>query len=255
MTSPILVTGGTGTIGRRVVSRLRDAGCEVRVLSRHSHASGDGIEYVTGDLLKGEGIEPAVDGVEIIVHLAGNANAKGDEEATRNLVRAASRAGVQHLVYISVIGADRVPLGYLRSKLAAERAVADSGLPWTTLRAAQVHDLALKLAQMMAKLPVVPVPSAIRVQPVDAGEVAARLVELALGKPAGLVRDLAGPNVYGMADLIRGYLKARGKHRLMIPVPLPGKAGRAYRAGENLSFEGADVGKRTWEEFLADQVS
>ncbi|HZI96062.1 MAG TPA: NAD(P)H-binding protein, partial [Actinomycetales bacterium] len=62
---------------------------------------------------------------------------KGDDEATRNLVRAASRAGVQHLVYISVIGADRVPLGYLRSKLGGERAVADSGLPWTTLRAAQ----------------------------------------------------------------------------------------------------------------------
>jgi uncharacterized protein YbjT (DUF2867 family) len=255
MTSPILVTGGTGTLGRLVVRRLRDAGRDVRVLSRHSHASGDGIEYVTGDLLKGEGIEPAVDGAELIVHLAGAPNAKGDDEATRNLVQAASRAGVRHLVYISVIGADRVPLGYLRSKLAAEQAVAGSGLPWTTLRAAQVHDLVLKVARTMAKLPVIPVPSAIRVQPVDAGEVAARLVQLALGKPVGLVPDLAGPKVYEMTDLVRGYLRARGKHRLIMPVPLPGKPGRAYRAGENLSLEGADVGKRTWEEFLADQVS
>jgi uncharacterized protein YbjT (DUF2867 family) len=252
MTSSILLTGGTGTLGRLVTPLLRDAGCEMRVLSRHSHESRDGIEYVTGDLLKGEGIEPAVDGAEIILHVAGGP--KGDDEATRNLVRAASRAGVRHLVYISVIGADRVPLGYFRSKLGAERAVADSGLPWTTLRAAQFHDLVLTLAQKMAKLPVIPIPGGLRFQPVDAREVAARLVELTLGKPAGLVRDLTGPKVYEMADLIRGYLRARGKRRLMMPVRIPGEAGRAYRAGKNLSFEGAAVGKRTWEDFLTERL-
>ncbi|MCW2916318.1 MAG: hypothetical protein JWN52_4386 [Actinomycetia bacterium] len=252
MTSSILVTGGTGTLGRLVTPLLQDAGCKVRVLSRHSRESGDGIEYVTGDLLKGEGIEPAVAGAQIILHLAGGP--KGDDEATRNLVRAASRAGVRHLVYISVIGADRVPLGYFTSKLGAERAVADSGLPWTTLRAAQFHDLVLTVTQKMAKLPVIPVPGGLRFQSVDAGEVAARLVELTLDKPAGLVPDLAGPKVYGIADLIRGFLRARGKHRLMMPIRMPGKAGRAYRAGENLSLEGAAVGKRTWEDFLAERL-
>jgi uncharacterized protein YbjT (DUF2867 family) len=254
MTSTLLLTGGTGTLGRLVTPLLQDAGFNVRVLSRRSHESGDGIEYVTGDLLKGEGIEPAVDGAEIIVHLAGGPNAKGDDEATRNLVRTASRVGVQYLVYISVIGADRVPLGYFRNKLGAERAVADSGLPWTTLRAAQFHELVLTTVQKMAKLPVIPVPGGVRLQPVDSGEVAARLVELTLDKPAGLVPDLAGPKVYGMADLIRGYLRARGKRRLMMPVRMPGKAGRAYRAGENLSLEGAAVGKRAWEDFLAERL-
>ncbi len=261
MTSPVLVTGGTGTLGRHVVPRLRDAGRDIRVLSRHSHASGDGIEYVTGDLLKGEGIEPAVDGAGIIVHCAGSS--KGDDEATRNLVRAASRAGAQHLVYISVIGADRIPVvsgidrtmfGYFGSKLAAERVVADSGLPWTTLRAAQFHDLVLMVAQQMAKLPVIPVPAGFRFQPVDAGEVAGRLVELALGAPAGLVPDMGGPRVYGVADLLRGYLRARGKHRMMVPVRIPGKAARAFRAGANLAPERA-VGHRTWEDFLAERVS
>ncbi|MFJ2032257.1 SDR family oxidoreductase [Streptosporangium sp. NPDC087985] len=252
MTSSILLTGGTGTLGRLVTPLLRDAGCKVRVLSRHGHESEDGVEYVTGDLLKGEGIGPAVDGAEIVLHLAGGP--KGDDEATRNLVRAASRAGVRHLVYISVIGADRVPLGYFRSKLGAERAVADSGLPWTTLRAAQFHDLVLNVVQKMAKLPVIPVPGGLRFQPVDSREVAARLVRLTLGKPAGLVPDLAGPKVYGMAELSRAYLRAHGKHRLMMPVRMPGKAGRAYRAGENLSLERAAVGKRTWEDFLAERV-
>ncbi|MEU8247926.1 NAD(P)-binding oxidoreductase [Nonomuraea sp. NPDC048916] len=252
MTSSILLTGGTGTLGRLVVPLLRDAGREVRVLSRHSHEPGDGVEYVTGDLLKDQGIGPAVDGAEIILHLAGGP--KGDDEATRNLVRAASRAGVRHLVYISVIGADRVPLGYFRSKLGAERAVADSGLPWTTLRAAQFHDLALNVVRQMAKLPVIPIPGGLRFEPVDAREVADRLVELTLDKPAGLVPDLAGPKVYGMAELIRGYLRARGKRRLTMPVRMPGKAGRAYRAGDNLSRSGAVVGKRTWEDFLDERL-
>jgi uncharacterized protein YbjT (DUF2867 family) len=252
MTSTILVTGGTGMLGRLVVPLLLDAGGKVRVLSRRGRESGDGIEFVTGDLLKGEGIEPAVDGAEIILHLAGGP--KGDDEATRNLVRAASRAGVQHVVYISAIGADRVPLAWFRSKLGAERGIADSGLPCTTLRAAQFHDLVLNVVQKAARLPVIPIPGGLRFQPVDPGEVAARLVELTLDKPAGLVPDLAGPKVYGMAELIRGYLQARGKRRLLMPVRMPGKAGRAYRAGENLSLDGATVGERTWEDFLAERL-
>jgi uncharacterized protein YbjT (DUF2867 family) len=255
-----LVTGGTGTLGRLVVPRLRDAGCKVRVLSRHSHEGEEG-EYVIGDLATGEGIEAAVDGAELIVHLAGSN--KGDEDKARHLARAASRAGARHLVYISVVGADRVPVvsgvdramfGYFASKLAAERVIAGSGLPWTTLRATQFHDLMLTTARQMARLPVVPVPSGFRFQPIDAGEVADRLVELALGTPAGLVPDIAGPKVYGMADLVRGYLRARRKHRLLVPVRLPGKAARAYRAGANLAPERA-VGRRTWEAFLAARVS
>jgi uncharacterized protein YbjT (DUF2867 family) len=120
---------------------------------------------------------------------------------------------------------------------------------------AQFHDLVLILVQKMAKLPVIPIPGGLRFQSVDSGEVAARLVELTPDQPAGLVPDLAGPKVYVMADLIRGYLRARDKHRLMMPVRMPGKVGRAYRAGENLSPEGAAVGKRTWEDFLAERVA
>jgi uncharacterized protein YbjT (DUF2867 family) len=260
MTSRILVTGGTGTLGRHVVPRLRDAGATVRVLSRNAHDAADGVEYVTGDLLKDEGIGAAVAGAEIIVHGAGGR--KGDDEATRNLVRAASRAGARHLVYISVVGADRVPVvsradraifGYFGFKLAAELIIAGSGVPWTTLRATQFHDLSLMVAEQLAKLPVVPVPAGVRFQPVDSGEVAARLVELALGAPSGLVPDMAGPQVHTMADLLREYLRARGQRRLLVPVWLPGQAARAVRAGANLAPDRA-VGRRTWEDFLADRV-
>ncbi|MBA9007940.1 SDR family oxidoreductase [Thermomonospora cellulosilytica] len=253
MTSPILITGGTGTLGGHVVPLLRDAGRRLRVLSRRSHDPVDGIEYVTGDLLKNEGVEAAVDGVETVLHLAGSA--KGDDEATRNLMRAAARAGVRHVVFISVIGADRVPLAWLRSQLAAEEAVIGSGVPWTILRAAQFHDLVFRTVSAMAKLPVVPAPRGLRFQPVDSRDVAARLVELALGEPASRVPDLAGPRVYAMADLLRSYLRATGKRRPLLPVRIPGKPGRAYRNGDNLTLEGATLGTRTWEDFLTERLA
>jgi uncharacterized protein YbjT (DUF2867 family) len=261
MASPVLVTGGTGTLGRLVVPRLRDAGCEVRVLSRRGGDGGPGVELVTGDLGTGEGIDAAVQGTEIIVHCAGTT--KGDEDKARHLVRAASRAGARHLVFISVVGTDRIPVasgidramfGYFASKLAAERAVAGSGVPWTTLRATQFHDLTLTTVRQMAKLPVIPVPSGWRFQPVDTGEVAARLVELALGAPGGLVPDLGGPQVYELAELVRSYLRACHRHRLILPVGVPGKAARALRSGANLAPDRA-VGRRTWEDFLAARTT
>lgn len=260
MTSPILVTGGTGTLGRLVVPRLRAAGCPVRVLSRHPHEPADGIEYVTGDLATGAGIDVAVAGIETILHCAGST--KGDEDKARNLVRAASRSGVEHLAYISVVGAERVPVvsgvdramfGYFASKRAAERVVEESGLQWTTLRATQFHDLIFSVVRGMAKLPVIPVPSGMQFQPVDADEVAARLVELALEQPSGLVADLAGPRAYEFTELVRSYLRAARRRRVVLPVKLPGKAAQAVRSGANLAPERA-VGIRTWEDFLAERL-
>jgi uncharacterized protein YbjT (DUF2867 family) len=257
--APILVTGGTGTLGRLVVARLLAEGRAVRVISRRQHAA-EGIEFVTGDLATGEGAEAAVAGVEVVIHCAGTA--KGDGEKAQHLVQAASAAGVRHIVYISVVGADQIPMagrmdramfGYFDSKLAGERVIAGSGIPWSTLRATQFFDLTLKTVAAMAKLPVIPVPSGFRFQPVDAAEVADRLVELALGEPAGLIPALGGPRAYHMADLVRGYLRASGKRRLIVGVPVMGKAAAAVRAGANLAPDRA-VGHRTWEDFLADQV-
>ena len=258
-TPPILVTGGTGTLGRLVVTRLRHAGRSVRVFSRGVHEA-EGTEFVIGDLATGEGADAAVEGVEVIVHCAGSA--KGDEVKAQHLVRAASAAGVRHIVYISVVGADRIPMtgavdramfGYFGSKLAAERVIAESGIPWTTLRATQFFDLTLLTVQAMAKLPVIPVPSGFRFQPIDAAEVADRLVDLALDAPAALVPAIAGPRAYDMAELVRSYVRAAGKRRAIVRVPVPGEAAAAIRAGANLALDRA-VGRRTWEDVLAERV-
>ena len=252
MTAPILLTGGTGTLGRQVLPLLRAAGHDVRVLSRQPHDGGDGVQYRRGDLRSGRGVDDAVAGVHTVVHLAGGP--KGDDVATRTLSRASARAGARHLVHISVVGADRVPVAWFRMKAAAEREVSGCGVPWTTLRAAQFHELVLTVARKMSRLPVLPVPGGLRFEPVDSGEVARRVAELALGSPAGLVRDLAGPEVVGVGDLVGGYLEATGRHRPRLGVRLPGAAGRAYRAGDNLAGPGADRGTRTWADFLEARI-
>jgi uncharacterized protein YbjT (DUF2867 family) len=256
MNDAVLVTGGTGTLGKRLVPRLVAAGYDVRVLARHAGKDSPCVTYHQADLDTGEGMEAAAAGAGVIVHLAGAQT--GDEVKTRHLVEVAG--GARHLVYISVVGADLVPVrsrtdramfGYYASKRAAEEVVEEGGIPWTMLRATQFHDLLFTFFGQLARLPVFPVFSGVRFQPVETGEVAARLAELAAGPPAGLVADLGGPQTYAMGELVRGYLRATGKYRARLPLRPPGAAARAMRAGANLAPDHA-AGRRTWEAYLAD---
>lgn len=251
----ILVTGGSGTLGRAVVRRLLDAGRDVRVLSRRSPDASqpDKVEWVIGDLRGRAGLDDAVRDVAAVIHCATDIRApRRDVVGTRNLIEAARGGGAPHLVYISIVGVDRVPLPYYRLKFEVERLVENSGLPWTILRTTQFHNLIFSLWRLLARLPVMLVP-ALRFQPVDVGEVAARLVELAVAPPAGRVPDMGGPRVLTTAELARAYLRASGRRRLVLPVRLPGKVFRAYRRGGHLTPEHAD-GRRSYEEFLVDAV-
>jgi uncharacterized protein YbjT (DUF2867 family) len=183
--NPILVTGGTGTLGRLVVAQLLDAGHEVRVVSRRARHAGRlaPSSSMAVDLRGGEGIDAAVAGVEAIIHCA--TSARGDVQAARNLIAAARRADVPGLAYISIVGVDRVPLRYYRAKLEVERLIRQSGLEWTILRTTQFHELVLRLAKASARLPVMLVPAGTSVQPIDAGEVAAPAARYVLRSPLG----------------------------------------------------------------------
>ncbi|MDQ0603344.1 uncharacterized protein YbjT (DUF2867 family) [Streptomyces canus] len=239
----ILVTGGTGTLGRLVAERLRADGHEVRVLSRHAQP------YAVDLREGGAALDAAVECVDTVVHCATTPTG-GDEKAAANLIAAARRAGVGHLVYISIVGIDQVPFPYYRIKLAVEKQVEESGLGWTVLRATQFHDLLVRVFRAMAKSPVMLLPAGVSDQPVEVAEVADRLAELAAGSPAGRVADLGGPQVRSFESLARAYVKATGRRRAVVNVPLAGKAYRGFRAGGHLAPEQA-VGKGTFEEYLA----
>jgi uncharacterized protein YbjT (DUF2867 family) len=258
MTQPILVTGGNGTLGRGVVARLLTGGHQVRVLSRRPRppAGGAKVEWVTGDLTSGDGLAAAVADAGVIVHCATNPlrPRRVDLDGTANLLAAARAAGTPHLVYISIVGVDGIPYRYYRAKLQAERLISTSKLPWTILRATQFHQLVLLVAEGLARLPLVPVPAATGFQPIDAAEVAERLAELATGPPAGRVPDLGGPQVRTATSLLRAYLHAAGRRRPVLPIRLPGAVFAGYRHGGHMVPDDA-VGRRTWEEFLAEQVT
>ncbi|WP_330295327.1 SDR family oxidoreductase [Streptomyces sp. NBC_00503] len=241
--STILVTGGTGTLGRPVVERLRTAGHEVRVLSRSA-------PDFPVDLRDGSGLDAAMAGAEVIVHCASSPRG-GDDVAAGHLIRAAERAGtVGHLVYISIVGVDEVPLPYYRTKLKVERMLEASGLGLTILRTTQFHDLVAQALAAAAKLPVMPLPAGVSGQPIAVEEVADRLAALASGPPAGRVPDMGGPEVLTFEEAARAYLAATGKRRPLLPVPLVGKVYAGFKRGGHLTPSHA-VGRGTFAEFLA----
>ncbi|ODU02362.1 MAG: NmrA family transcriptional regulator [Pseudonocardia sp. SCN 72-86] len=241
----ILVTGGTGTLGRALVEKLRDGGHAPRVLSR---TAGEG--RVVGDLRTGAGIDDAVRGADVIVHCA--TAPRGDADTTRTLAAAAARAGSPHLLYVSIVGIEDVLMPYYRAKLAAEEAVTGSGLPWTILRATQFHDLLATIFTAGSRTGLLPVLAGARFQPVDVADVAARLATLTVAPAAGRVPDLGGPQVRDMADLGRAWLSATGKRRRVVALRLPGAIGRGLRAGALTTPEHTD-GTVTFEQFLGEK--
>ena len=246
MAKRILVTGGTGTVGRIVVDHLVTAGKDVRVLSRgrRPQQSTD-VQHVVGDVQTGDGLDAALHGVDTIVHCV---------YPSERLVAAAKRAGSPHLVYVSIVGIDRIPFTLYRTMLANERTIAESGLPWTVMRATQFHDLIAFLLRMLAKPPVMALPSGLRFQPVDVRDVGERLARLALGEPLGRAPDFGGPQPRALDDLARSYLAILGKRRPIVTIPLPGKVFRGISAGGLLTPEHAD-GTITFEQYLRQQVA
>jgi len=240
--SPILVTGGTGSLGRPTVALLRSAGHDVRVLSRTA-----GEDRIRGDLNTGEGLAEAMNGVAAVLHLA---NGIGREaEQTRRVAGAATAAGAAHLVYISIVGIDGHPLSYYRRKVESEEAVRAAGVPWTILRATQFHDFVPRLAGRQERwwLPLVP---RWRMQPIDVGEVAARLVELVEAGPSGRVPDIEGPEQGTLAGFAEQLWAAHGRPRRAVEFTLPGAAGRALRDGAGLGRL-PGYGRRTFGEWVA----
>lgn len=165
----------------------------------------------------------------------------------------AEQGGVSHFIYISIVGIDHATsYPYYQVKLDTERVVEGSPVPYTILRATQFHELPFAVLQFLGRLPAMPLPKGFLLQPIDAGEVANRLTELALSGSASRVPDVGGPEVSTAAELGRSYLEASGRRRRSLEVPVPGKVGRAFREGTQTCPQNK-YGSITWDEFLHSQ--
>ncbi|QDB79550.1 NAD-dependent epimerase/dehydratase family protein [Georgenia wutianyii] len=251
----VLVTGASGALGRDVVPVLRGAGHEVRALSRVARPDQDGVSWVRGDLATGEGLVPALHDVDTVVHLASAPYRRGytrevDVEGTRRLAADARAAGVRHLLYVSIVGADVVPWGYFRIKVQAERIVRSSGPAWTVLRATQFYSLIDAVLRAAARLPVIPYDPGIGSQAVHTGDVARRLLELLTAGPSHDVVEFGGPEVLGLREAARQWLEVSERRRVLVPVRVPGSLGAAFRAGPFVTTA-EPTGTLTWREYLA----
>ena len=241
----ILVTGATGQLGAPTLAALRAEGHDVSGLSSRG---GDGV--IAANLLTGEGVAAALAGVETVVHVAAS-NSKKDIALNQNLVDAAKKAGVEHLVIVSIVGIESISIPFYRDRLAIEEIVAASGVPVTIQRATQFHSFVDGVYRAQRFSPIVVGPAA-RVQPIAVEEVAERLAELALGGPQGRVDDIGGPEVLTNRETYSLWKAATGGHRPGISVRVPGKIFAAYDAGKNLA-QGTPFGRGTFAGYLAER--
>lgn len=244
----VLVTGGSGHLGQRLLAPLQGAGHSVRQMSRRGAGPGG----VRADLATGQGLGAALAGAEVVVHAAGDPRGdpwQVDVAGTRRLVQAVDRDRLRHLVYVSIVGVDRIPFSYYRAKFSAEQVLLASGLPVTLLRVTQFHDFVDTLLETARKGPVLPVPMGWRLQPVDVGEVAEHIAGLVGSEPAGDVVEFGGPEELTAAEVARAWAAERASGAHVVATPVPGRMSTAVREGAALPSGGAR-GRRTYAEHL-----
>lgn len=244
----VLVTGATGRLGQSLAPALEGAGHAVRRMSRRGAGPGG----VRGDLASGRDLTTALAGAEVVVHAASDPRGDAwevDVAGTRRLVQAVDRGRLQHLVYVSIVGVDRIPYGYYRAKYAAEQVLLASGLPVTLVRVTQFHHFVDELLATARRGPVLPVPMGWRVQPVDVGDVAEHLTSLVGTQATGGVVEFGGPREHSAAELARAWAPVHGSGAHVVSTPVPGRLSTAFRDGAAVPAGGAR-GRRTYEEHL-----
>jgi uncharacterized protein YbjT (DUF2867 family) len=210
----IVVIGGTGLIGSKVVARLRQAGHEVIAGSPAT-----GVNTITG-----EGLSQAMAGTQVVVDLANSPSFEDKavmeffETSGRNLLPAEAAAGVQHHVALSIVGTDRTDNGYFRAKVAQEKLIVASGIPYTIIRATQFLEFLGGIADSSADGNKVRLPP-ILFQPIAAEDVAANVADVALAAPRNGIVEIAGPERAPFNEIVARYLKAVGDPREVVRDP------------------------------------
>jgi uncharacterized protein YbjT (DUF2867 family) len=249
-----LVTGGTGSLGREVVSRLLNTPYQVRLLGHQTRTEApSAAQVLRGDLATGTGLHEATAGIDAIIHCASNvSDPQGtDVGGTRALLEAARANGAPLVVFISIVGVDRTTYPYYRAKREAELLIEHAGLPWTIQRATQFHRFVHTLLHSWGAdtQSEVSVPANLRVQSIAVEEVADRLVARVEGGPRGYAPDLGGPKILPIEEMTQTYLRLRGR-QATIHVTEPANAMLSMMCTGIILTPAHAEGKMTWEQYV-----
>lgn len=252
---PVLVTGGTGTIGSQVVAELLRSGVPATVLTRTRGRVTHEAREVVGDLATGAGLAEAVDGVQSVIHCASDArhSQEVDIDGTGRLCAALEDHNpTARLVHVSIVGCWNNPLPYYRAKAAAETVVTDSGRSHVIVRATQLHELVHRLVGSQFAGVGVGM-RGLRFAPVESAWLATQLVDLALDEklPEG-DREYAGPEILSARELavLTAHVEGRRTPRVM-SLPAVGSTMRRFAEGSNLPGPEATRGGATYAKWLA----
>jgi uncharacterized protein YbjT (DUF2867 family) len=213
----ILVSGGTGSLGSAVVSVLKDTENRVRVLSRKSAASNtdSSVEWVQGDIATGVGLTEALAEVDIVVNCTGNAQDvyETDVLGVKRLAEMSKAGGIKHFFHISIVGIEHIDLNYYRHKISAEKAVMETGIPYSIQRVTQFHsllDFILSKMQSTSQGYELPLARDAQFQVIDTHDVAQYILPLLLAEPAEKLPDIGGLEILSVEELARIYLIEQG---------------------------------------------
>lgn len=247
----IVVIGGTGLIGSKLVALLRGKGHEGLAASPDS-----GVNTITG-----EGLPEALAGAQVVVDVANSpsfedaAVLKFFETSGRNLLAAEQRAGVRHHVALSIVGTDRIHAsGYMRAKVAQENLIRNSGVPYSILRSTQFFEFISRIAPPSTHGESVRVSSAL-FQPIVSNDVVAALADVTLGAPVNGIVEVGGPERFRMDDLVRRVLRAHGDEREVIGDTHARYFGAEINDQSLVAGPGARIGAKRFEEWLKDSVA
>jgi uncharacterized protein YbjT (DUF2867 family) len=228
----IVVVGGNGLIGKKLVPILQRRGHQAVAASRSTGV----------DVLTGEGLAGAVEGAEVVVDVSNSPSWEDDavmkffDTSTRNLLASEKAAGVRHHVALSVVGADRMPdSGYMRAKVNQEKLIEVAGVPYTVVRATQFFEFLGWIAGEAGRGEAARVPAA-PMQPIAADDVAGAVADVAVGPPLNAVVELAGPETLSIAEFVGKFLAASGDERAVVADP------QALYSGAVLDARGLNPG-------------
>jgi uncharacterized protein YbjT (DUF2867 family) len=241
----IVVIGGTGLIGSKTVAILRQGGHEVLAASPNS-----GVNTITG-----EGVNEAVAGAQVVIDLANSPSFEDKavleffETSGRNLLAAEAAASVRHHVALSIVGTDRTDNGYFRAKVAQEKLIEASGIPYTIIRSTQFMEFLGGIADSSADGNMVRLPPVL-FQPIAADDVAASVAEVALATPRNGIVEIAGSERAPFNEIVARYLKAVGDPREVVRDPAAGYWGGRVEERSLVPLGEARLGRIGLDEWL-----